>query len=487
MILNISPFAHNKPRPFSPLDVGIVHFVGIGGIGMSGIAEILHSLGYRVQGSDQNENANVKRLRSMGIHVAIGHAAANLGESAIVVVSSAIKRDNPEVVAARAAFLPVVRRAEMLGELMRLKWSVGVGGTHGKTTTTSMIAALFDAAALDPTVVNGGIINAYGTNARLGKGDWMIVETDESDGSFIKLPATVCIVTNMDPEHLDYYKDFDAVRRAYDAFVSNIPFYGFAVLCVDHPEVQALAARATDRRVISYGFSPQADVRAVNVQSARDGSTFDVHFTCRQSDKTTTIEGVRLPVIGLHNVQNALAVLAIGWQLGLSETIMRRGLSSFEGVRRRFTRTGCVDGVTIVDDYAHHPVEIRATLKAALQAKGEKGRVIAVVQPHRYSRLLNLMPDFCTCFNDADCVIVADVYPAGETPIEGANKEALAEGLRAHGHRDVLLLSSPDSLASVIHTIAQDGDYVVCLGAGTISIWAHALPDALSALSKKSA
>jgi UDP-N-acetylmuramate--alanine ligase len=473
-------------KNFSPLDIGLIHFVGIGGIGMSGIAEILHNLGYKVQGSDLSDNANVKRLRTRGIDVKIGHRSENLGEAGVVVISSAVKRDNPEVVAARAALLPVVRRAEMLGELMRLKWTVGVGGTHGKTTTTSMVAGLFDAAGLDPTVINGGIINAYGTNARLGAGDWMVVETDESDGSFTKLPATVCIVTNMDPEHMDHYQDFDAVRQAYVTYVENIPFYGFAVLCVDHHEVQALIAKIQDRRVVTYGFSPQADVRAINVQAQTDGTYFDVSFTDRKKDSTHVVAGFHLPVIGQHNVQNALATLTVGWQLGFSEQVMRTAIAKFEGVKRRFTRTGFVNGITIVDDYGHHPVEIAATLKAAVQAKGENGKVIAVMQPHRYSRLSSLFTEFCTCFNNADVVIVSDVYPAGEQPIEGVNRDALVEGLRAHGHREVYALSDPKDLASLITNFAAPGDYVICLGAGSVTAWAHALPEELENLLKGS-
>jgi UDP-N-acetylmuramate--alanine ligase len=467
---------------FSPQSVGVIHFIGIGGIGMSGIAEILHNLGYKVQGSDQSDNANVKRLRDKGIAVHIGHTAENVASANVVVISSAVKRDNPEVVAARAAFLPIVRRAEMLGELMRLKWAVAVGGTHGKTTTTSMVASLFEAAALDPTVINGGIINAYGTNARLGAGEWMVVESDESDGSFTKLPATVAIVTNIDPEHMDHYHDFDAVRRAYETFVQNIPFYGFAVLCVDHPEVQELIARVQDRKIITYGFSPQADIRAVNIEAKMDGSRFDVVVADRKNDTSRTIEGIFLPVIGQHNVQNSLAALSVGIQLGFADHVLRAGFANFEGVKRRFTRTGVVGGVTIIDDYGHHPVEIAATLKAALQAKGENGKIIAVMQPHRYSRLSSLFNDFCKTFNDADSVIIADVYAAGEQPIKGATRDALVEGLIAHGHRDVQALQSPAQLAPMIAKLAQPGDYVICLGAGTISGWAYALPNELEAL-----
>ncbi|MDD4615735.1 MAG: UDP-N-acetylmuramate--L-alanine ligase [Alphaproteobacteria bacterium] len=469
---------------FSPQSVGTIHFVGIGGIGMSGIAEILHKLGYKVQGSDLSDNANVKRLREKGISIVIGHKAENVNSANVIVISSAVKRDNPEVVAARESFLPVVRRAEMLGELMRLKWAVAVGGTHGKTTTTSMVASVFETAGFDPTVINGGIINAYGTNARLGDGDWMVVESDESDGSFTKLPATVAVVTNMDPEHMDHYHDFDAVRRAFDTFVQNVPFYGFAVLCVDHPEVQELVARVQDRRIVTYGFSPQADVRAVNVVPQPEGTHFDVVVTDRKKNTAQTIEGFFLSVIGKHNVQNSLAAISVGIQLGIGDTVLKSALSKFESVKRRFTRIGTVNGITVVDDYGHHPVEIAATLKAALQAKGDKGKIIAVMQPHRYTRLSSLFNDFCKTFNDANAVIVADVYPAGEAPIEGANRDALVEGLRAHGHRDVHALRDPKDLAGMIASMAQPDDYVIFLGAGSISQWAYALPKELEKIFK---
>ena len=470
------------PKHFNSLEVGIIHFIGIGGIGMSGIAEVLHNLGYKVQGSDIADNANVKRLREKGITVLIGHKAENVGEAGVVVISSAVKRDNPEVVAAREALLPIVRRAEMLGELMRLKRSVAVGGTHGKTTTTSMVATMFDAASLDPTVINGGIINAYGTNARLGSGEWMVVEADESDGSFMKLPATVAIVTNIDPEHMDHYHDFAAVKRAFDTFVTNIPFYGFAVLCVDHPEVQEMISRVSDRRIVTYGFSPQADIRAINLEAKPDGTRYDVVISDRKHDTTRTIDGFFLPVIGQHNVQNSLAAISVGVHLGFPDHVLRTAFNKFEGVKRRFTRTGVVNNITIVDDYGHHPVEIMATLKAAQQAKGNKGKVIAVMQPHRYTRLASLFTDFCKSFNDADAVIVADVYAAGEQPIEGMNRDALVEGLRSHGHRNVHALPDPKSLAGMVADIAEPGDYVLCLGAGTISAWAYALPAELESL-----
>ncbi|MDF1722681.1 MAG: UDP-N-acetylmuramate--L-alanine ligase [Minwuia sp.] len=464
----------------NPMDIGAIHFVGIGGIGMSGIAEVMHNLGYEVQGSDISANANVERLRGLGIRVAIGHDGANLGDAGALVISSAVKADNPEVKAARERLTPVVRRAEMLAELMRLKWSVAVGGTHGKTTTTSMVAALLDHAELDPTVINGGIINAYGTNARLGGGEWMVVEADESDGSFVKLPATIAIVTNMDPEHLDYYSDFDEIREAFQSFLENIPFYGAAVMCTDHPEVQALMGRITDRRVISYGFSPQADVRAVNLRFEGGSAHFDVAFRDRRTATEGQIDGLVLPMPGNHNVLNSLAAIAVARELGVADATIVAGLAKFAGVKRRFTRTGAAGGITVIDDYGHHPVEIDAVLKAARNATD--GRVIAVAQPHRYTRLAALFEDFCTCFNDADTVIVTDVFPAGEQPIEGADRDALVDGLRLRGHRDVHALAAPENLARTVLNIARPGDLVVCLGAGSISLWANALPEALQAL-----
>jgi UDP-N-acetylmuramate--alanine ligase len=463
-----------------PLNIGIVHFIGIGGIGMSGIAEVLHSLGYTVQGSDISESTNIDRLRGMGILVFIGHLAENLADSQVVVVSTAVKDDNPEVIAARQKLIPVVRRAEMLGELMRLKWSVAVGGTHGKTTTTSIVSAMLDTAGLDPTFINGGIINAWGTNARLGKGDWLVAEADESDGTFLKLPAIIAVVTNIDPEHLDHYGTFDNLRGAFDAFVQNIPFYGFAALCIDHAEVQAMIPRVSDRRLITYGLSPQADVRAINLEPDTNGTQFDVVLTDRKSGLERSIRGLRMPMVGSYNVQNALAAVAIAYEMGLEDNIIRQSLSNFEGVKRRFTKTGEVDGITVIDDYGHHPVEISAVLNAARQAT--HGRVIAVVQPHRYSRLRDLFEGFCTCFNNADIVFVADIYAAGEVPIEGVNQESFVAGLRHHGHRNVELLINFDDLATSINAVAKNGDLVVCLGAGNISHWANLLPKQLAAL-----
>jgi UDP-N-acetylmuramate--alanine ligase len=462
-----------------PLSIGTIHFVGIGGIGMSGIAEVMHNLGYAVQGSDIAASANVKRLESLGISVAIGHDAANVQQADVIVVSSAVKPDNPEVVAARSRLIPVVRRAEMLGELMRLKWSIAVGGTHGKTTTTSLISAILDHADFDPTVINGGIINAYGTNARLGEGEWMVVEADESDGTFVKLPATIAVVTNIDPEHLDFYGDFEHVKAAFQTFVENIPFYGFAAMCIDHPEVQTMIGQITDRRIVTYGMSPQAEVRAENLRQGPGGATFDVVLSSR-SGEVRKIENIRLPMFGEHNVLNALAGVAVATEMGIPGEIVAGGLAKFSGVKRRFTKTGEVNGVSIIDDYGHHPVEILAVLRAARSAT--RGRVVAVVQPHRYSRLMDLFDDFCTCFNDADTVIVADVHAAGETPIAGIDRDALVEGLRTHGHRSVEALSGPDALPEMVSRLTNAGDLVVCLGAGTISNWANDLPDALTAL-----
>ena len=466
-----------------PLSIGPIHFVGIGGIGMSGIAEVLHNLGYSVQGSDIAEGGNVTRLRAAGIPVMIGHDAANLGAAQVVVTSTAVKRDNPEVQAARTRLIPVVRRAEMLAELMRLKWAVAIGGTHGKTTTTSLVACVLEAAKLDPTVINGGIINAYGTNARLGAGDWMVVEADESDGSFLKLPAVCAVVTNMDPEHLDHWGTAEAMKEGYAQFVGNIPFYGFAVLCADHHEVQAMIPRLSDRRIITYGFSPQADVRAEKLIMDRMGATFEVAVRDRATGRSRTLKPMRLPMLGQHNVQNALAAIAIGIEMDIDENTIRTALMGFKGVKRRFTRTGDAGGITVIDDYGHHPVEIAAVLKATRQAGARD--VVAVVQPHRYSRLASLFEDFCTCMNDAGTVIVADVYAAGEAPMPGYDRDALVEGLRARGHRSVVPLPGPDSLAEMVNAIAKSGDYVVCLGAGTITNWAHALPEQLLALQSR--
>jgi len=458
------------------VDIGTIHFVGIGGIGMSGIAEVMHNLGYKVQGSDVSEGYVVEGLRKRGIPVTIGHRAENLGDAAVVVTSTAIKRGNPEVERALETRVPVVRRAEMLAELMRLKSTIAIAGTHGKTTTTSMVAALLDAGGVDPTVINGGIINSYGSNARLGASDWMVVEADESDGSFLRLDGTFAVVTNIDPEHLDHYGSFDRVKDAFVEFVENVPFYGAALLCIDHPEVQAVIPRVRDRRVVTYGFSAQADVRGENVVPFPGGNRFDV--VIRQRDGATrTIQGVELPMPGRHNVQNALAAIGVALELGISDAIIQSGFARFGGVKRRFTKVGEVDGAVVIDDYGHHPVEIRAALSAARE--GVQGRVIAVVQPHRFTRLRDLMDEFQSAFNDADMVYVAPVYAAGEEPIEGVDAEALARGLRERGHRSVQTVASADALADALSGVARSGDMIVCLGAGDITRWAAGLADAI--------
>lgn len=464
-----------------PETIGLVHFVGIGGIGMSGIAEVLHNLGYDVQGSDMAESANVERLRAKGIAVSIGHRAENLGDAEVVVASSAIKADNPERIAAHERNIPLVRRAEMLAELMRFKKSIAIGGTHGKTTTTSMVGTLLEVGGLDPTVINGGIINAYGTNARMGDGDWMVVEADESDGTFLKLPADVAVVTNIDPEHLDHYGTFDAVRDAFRQFVENVPFYGFGVMCLDHPEVQAQVAKITDRRVVTYGENLQAEVRFEYLRNEGINSIFNIHARDRKDGSVYTMENLVLPMPGLYNISNATAAIAIAMELGVDEAGIRKGLAVFSGVKRRFTNTGNWNGVEIIDDYAHHPVEISSVLKAARAAAGN-GRVIAVKQPHRYSRLKDLFGEFCACFNDADTVLVAPVYRAGEEPLEGFDEVSLVAGLKSGGHRDAQLIDGQEGLAELIAQIAEPGDYVIFLGAGSVSLWANSLPNELAAL-----
>ncbi len=459
-----------------PTEMGPIHFVGIGGIGMSGIAEVLIHAGYTVQGSDLKSTKITDRLAALGARIFEGQAAKNLEDAEVIVISSAIKKGNPELDEARRLGLPVVRRAEMLAELMRLRSNIAVAGTHGKTTTTTMVAALLDAGDLDPTVINGGIIHAYDSNARVGAGEWMVVEADESDGTFNRLPATVAIVTNIDPEHMEHWGTIERLRQGFDDFVSNIPFYGLAVLCTDHPEVQALVGRVTDRRVATFGFNAQADVRAVNLTYSGGVAHFDIEIA-----DGPVIEGCTLPMPGDHNVSNALAAVAVARHLGMKGSEIREALASFKGVNRRFTKVGEVNGVTIIDDYGHHPVEIAAVLKAARQAvsDNENARVIAVHQPHRYTRLSSLFDDFCTCFNDADLVGIAEVFAAGEEPIKGASRDDLVAGLIRHGHRDARAIASEDALEQLVRTEARPGDIVVCLGAGTISAWANALPERL--------
>lgn len=466
-----------------PTQLGPIHFVGIGGIGMSGIAEVLLNHGYEVQGSDLKPSKITARLEELGARIFIGQTAENLADAEVVVISSAIKPGNPELDAARAKGLPVVRRAEMLAELMRLRSNIAVAGTHGKTTTTTMVATLLDAGGVDPTVVNGGIIHAYGSNARVGQGDWMVVEADESDGTFNRLPATIAIVTNIDPEHMEHWGSIENLRQGFVDFVSNIPFYGIAVCCTDHPEVQALVGRITDRRVVTFGFNAQADVRAVDLRYKGGIAHFDIAL--QAEDKI--IEGCSLPMPGDHNVSNALAAVAVARHLGMKTSEIRDALASFGGVNRRFTRVGEVGGIAIIDDYGHHPVEIAAVLKAARQAVADKpgARVIAVHQPHRYTRLASLFDDFCGCFNDADVVGISEVYSAGEDPIPGASRDDLVQGLIRHGHRHARAVTSEDDLERLVREQARPGDIVVCLGAGTISAWAHGLPERLSDLDKR--
>ena len=470
-------------------DIGTIHFVGIGGIGMSGIAEVMHQLGYSVQGSDVADSYVVEKLRKAGIPVAIGHAADNLAEAAVVVCSTAIRDDNPEVAAAAEKRLPRVRRAEMLAELMRMQKAVAVAGTHGKTTTTSMIAALLDAGGIDPTVINGGIINRYGSNARLGKSDWWVIEADESDGSFLRLDGDIAVVTNIDPEHLDHYGSFDKVKDAFVEFIENVPFYGLAVLCVDHAEVQNIIGRIRDRRIVTYGFSALADVRADNVAPDVDGTRFDAMILGKDGERRT-VAAVHVPMPGRYNVQNALAAIAVGIELGLDDDAIRRGFEKFDGVKRRFTRVGEVDGAVVIDDYAHHPTEIKAVLSAAREAATARSaigdgtggaRVIALVQPHRFTRLRDLMEEFQNAFNDADLVFVAPVYPAGEEPLAGVDAAALAEGLRAHGHRMARTVADLDEVCAALRDLAAEGDMIICMGAGDITKWAAKLADGISA------
>ena len=465
--------AHMPSQPGALRPFGRVHIVGIGGIGMSGIAEVMHVMGYEVQGSDLGENANTQRLSDMGVPIMIGHREENISGAGVVTVSSAVTQDNVEMQAARARHIPVVRRAEMLAELMRLKPCLTVAGTHGKTTTTSLAAAVLDAAGLDPTVINGGIINAYGTNARLGQGGWMVVEADESDGTFVRLPATMAIVTNIDPEHLEHYGDFDGLRQAFERYVQNIPFYGLAILCLDHPEVQALVGRIHDRRIVTYGLNDQADLRAVNIVENGLTQNFDVIMRDRRNGEESRITNISLPMAGRHNLQNALAAIAAGLEVNVEAAQIRAALAGFAGVKRRFSLVSEAGGLQIFDDYAHHPVEIAAVLESA-RAVAE-GRVIAVMQPHRYTRLRDLFADFCTCFNQADIVFVLPVYEAGESPIDGIDNNALVAAVQAHGHRDARALDTMESLAGWLQSEAEPGDVVICMGAGSISAMAHEL------------
>jgi UDP-N-acetylmuramate--alanine ligase len=470
-----------------PFPIGTVHIVGIGGIGMSGYAEVLHNRGFKVQGSDQAENANVLRLRALGIRVLIGHAAGNIVDDAgenpsVVVKSTAVKDGNPEVLAAKSAGVPVIPRVDLLSELMRSKWCVNISGTHGKTTTTSMIGHVMEKAGLDPTVINGGIINAYGTNTRMGASNWMVVESDESDGTFARLPSVASVITNIDPEHLDYYGTFDAAKEAYVAYIDNLPFYGVAVCCIDHPVVRELLPQFL-RRTVTYGFAEDADVRLSDLRTTPEGQAYTVSFSKRMAHYTGSIE-VKLPMFGAHNALNALAAIAVAHEAGIPAQKAADALAKFSGVKRRFTTTGIVNNITVIDDYGHHPAEIAAVLKAAREACLGRGggRVIAVVQPHRYSRLSSLFDEFCTSCLGADEVIVAEVYSAGEAPIAGVNRDALVSGMRKAGTASVHALPSVDDLAALVAKIAKPGDFVICLGAGSITQWAYALPGELETL-----
>ncbi|MFZ4807847.1 MAG: UDP-N-acetylmuramate--L-alanine ligase [Hyphomicrobiaceae bacterium] len=467
-----------------PGELGTFHILGIGGIGMSAIAEILHAKGYRVQGSDQKDSANVRRLRAKGIQVFVGHDGRNLDGAGFVVISTAVKSGNPELEAARAAGLPIIRRAEMLAELMRLYATVSVTGTHGKTTTTSLLAHVLTTAGFDPTVITGGIINDWGSNARLGQGRWMVVEADESDGTFVRIPTEIGIVTNVDPEHLDYFGTVENMHREYEAFFKNIPFYGLTVTCTDHPVarrmVETLGLRRDGRRLLTYGSDATADLvlGAVRVEGAT--TIFDAALGPRVRGGERSLSGWRVPVPGEHNALNALAVIAVATEVGIADDAIRAALASFAGVKRRFQSTGTWNGVGIYDDYGHHPVEIAAVLKAA--RAGTRGRVIAVVEPHRYTRVRDLFAEFCACFADADAVVVAPLYTAGEAPIAGIDSRSLADGIRAGGHASVTTAETAAGIAPLVSRLARPGDTVVCLGAGNSTDWAHALPGELATL-----
>lgn len=465
-----------------PADTGSFHIIGIGGIGMSAIAEILVAKGFKVQGSDQKESANVQRLRTKGVRVFIGHDPVNLIGAKHVVISSAVKDGNPELEAARQKKLTIIRRAEILAELMRLYSTVSITGTHGKTTTSSLASHIFEFAGLDPTVITGGIINSWGTNARLGKGKWMLVEADESDGTFVRLPTQIGVVTNIDPEHLDYFKNVENMHREYATFFSKIPFYGLAVTCVDHPVarqmIDALGMRRDGRRLLTYGVSEDADLRLTGLRADGHVSEFDFQLSARVKGGVRNITGWRIPFLGRHNVLNGLAAVAVALEAGVADEKVRDGLASFSGVKRRFQLTGTWNGVAVFDDYAHHPVEIGSVLSAA--KSGARRNVIAVVEPHRYSRVRDLFGDFCSCFQAADRVFVMPLYSAGEAPIPGVDAVSLADGIRATGHRSAQALSGTDELVDVLRRTAESGDMVVCMGAGTSTEWAAALPSWLS-------
>lgn len=469
-----------------PFSIERIHLVGIGGIGMSGIAEILHHLGYRVQGSDLSDNYNVTRLKRLGINVIVGHQAENVSDVDVVVVSSAVNESNPEIQQARKLQIPVVKRAEMLAELMRLKWTISVGGSHGKTTTTSLVAMLLKQAACDPTVISGGILNSFGTNARLGKGDMMVVEADESDGSFQYLPSTMIVATNIDPEHMNYYGTLDKLKEAFVNFIEQIPFYGLGAVCGDDENVQSILPQLTNKRIVTYGFKESNNVQAKNVRLTSEGAYFDVEFHTpfkwSSVNNHQEIKDLKLAMVGAHNVLNALAVVCIAQEMGIPDDVLRKTFEKFEGVKRRFTVTGVVNDVTFVDDYAHHPTEIRAVIKGAVSIK--KGRLFVIVQPHRYTRLKDHFLEFVDVFNEergVDKIFITPVYAAGETPIDGYNSETLVNEALEKGV-SVEHIPSEEALKMTLLKTIQPNDMVIFMGAGNITQWAYDMPDLYKAV-----
>ena len=456
-----------------PENLGVIHFIGIGGIGMSGIAEILVQSGYLVQGSDIKASNNTKRLEKLGIEVFIGQRKSNIFNAKIIVVSTAISKNNIELVEAKKIFLPIVHRAEMLGELMRLKQSIAIAGTHGKTTTTSLIAKMIEENGMDPTIINGGIISSLDSNARMGKGDWMVVEADESDGSFTKLNPTAAVITNIDLEHLDFHKNEGNLELAFFNFLSSIPFYGFICLCTDHPRVQKLISKLEDKKVITYGLSANADVRATNIIYNNNKMNFTLSISNRRELEISSYE-IEFSMIGIHNIQNALATIATGIELKIPIEKIKNTLKTFTGVQRRFQNVGNFKNTTIIDDYGHHPVEINAALAAA-RLLAPKSKIISIFQPHRYSRIKDLFNDFCSCFNDADYVFLLDVYPAGEEPLKGFESTDLKNGLLKYGHKNVSYIESKKALVRETLKIISPNDIIICLGAGSITKIANTL------------
>ena len=461
----------------SPKNLGIIHFIGIGGIGMSGIAEILFQSGYHVQGSDLKQSNNTNRLEKLGIKVYIGQKKSNIIDAKIIVVSTAISEKNEEFIAAKKMFLPIVHRSEMLGELMRLKQSIAIAGTHGKTTTTSLIAKMIEENGMDPTIINGGIISSLDSNARLGKGEWMVVEADESDGSFSKLNPTAAIITNIDIEHLDYHKNEDNLENAFYNFVSSIPFYGFVCLCIDNPRTQRLISKLENKKVITYGMSANADIRATNIYYQNNQMNFSLNIK-NNKEFEENVYKIEFSMIGMHNIQNALATIATGIELKIPLTKIKNTLKNFTGVERRFQKVGNFKNTTIIDDYGHHPVEINSALSAA-RFLAPESKIIAIFQPHRYSRLKDLFNDFCSCFNKADYVFLLDVYAAGEKSIKKFESINLEKGLADYGHKNVLYIQNQNLLAKNLLKLIQPNDLIICLGAGSITKIANSLEEEL--------